>query len=144
MKKSKKLAALVLAMVMALSLMAVTAAAYGAEKSVMRRLPACPCGEGAVYVKELYYPYQIFSVKCPRLGHGLHVRVVVGSVYWCNGCDNYVSANKTASACMDACTGDPRSTKCYNPNPKTLWGDPGKYTSEAELFAMLKDFSPVM
>ena len=33
MKKSKKLAALVLAMVMALSLMAVTAAAYGAEKS---------------------------------------------------------------------------------------------------------------
>jgi hypothetical protein len=45
---------------------------------------------------------------------------------------------------MDACTGDPRSTKCYNPNPKTLWGDPGKYTSEAALFAMLKDFSPVM
>ena len=36
MKKSKKLAALVLALVMAFSLMAVTAAAYGAEKSVMR------------------------------------------------------------------------------------------------------------
>ena len=75
MKKSKKLAALVLALVMAFSLMAVTAAAYGAEKSVMRRLPACPCGEGAVYVKELDYPYQIFSVKCPRLGHGLHVKI---------------------------------------------------------------------
>lgn len=34
MKKTKKLAALVLAMVMAFSLMAVTAAAYGAEEHV--------------------------------------------------------------------------------------------------------------
>ena len=50
MKKTKKLAALVLAMVMAFSLMAVTAAAYGAEEqdetcceeSIQPRKPAAP------------------------------------------------------------------------------------------------------
>ncbi len=60
MKKTKKLAALVLAMVMAFSLMAVTAAAYGAdehvhdgtccEETIQPRKPGgwCPrCGEGA-------------------------------------------------------------------------------------------------
>ena len=55
--------------------------------------------------------------------------VVVGSVYWCGPCDMYVGANRAKSACMDACTGDPRSTECYNPNPKTLWGDPSQYAS---------------
>ena len=51
MKKTKKLAALVLAMVMAFSLMAVTAAAYGAEhvhdgtcceETIQPRKPAAP------------------------------------------------------------------------------------------------------
>lgn len=59
MKKTNKLAALVLAMVMAFSLMAVTAAAYGAEEHdedcceemIQPRMPACPCGKGNVYVK---------------------------------------------------------------------------------------------
>ncbi len=52
MKKTKKLAALVLAMVMAFSLMAVTASAYGAEhehdgtcceESIQPRRPAAQC-----------------------------------------------------------------------------------------------------
>ena len=60
MKKTKKLAALILALVMAFSLMAVTAAAYGAdehvhdgtccEETIQPRKPGgwCPrCGEGA-------------------------------------------------------------------------------------------------
>lgn len=152
MKKTKKLAALFLAMVMVFSLMAVTAAAYGAEEHkhdetcceevVMPRGPVCVCGEIA-HVRNVG-PTQILSKICPRLGSGLHVRVVVGSVYWCGACDMYVGANRAKSACMDACTGDPRSTECYNPNPKTLWGDPSQYASEAEVFEMLKNFRPIM
>lgn len=152
MKNMKKLAALVLAMVMAFSLMAVTTAAYSAEEQVhdevcyedvvMPRAPTCHCGEIA-HIRNVG-PTQISEQKCPRLGSGFHVRVVVGSVYWCSPCDEYVSANRAESACMDACTGDPWSTACYNPNPKTLWGDPTKYTSEAALFEMLKDFRPIM
>lgn len=152
MKKMKKLAALAMAMAMVLSLMAVTAAAYGAEEhehdetcceeTIMPRTPVCACGEMA-HVKNVG-PTQISSATCPRLGSGLHVRVVVGYVYWCDACDMYVGANRAKSACMDACTGDPWSTKCYNPNPKTVWGNPSQYTSEAEVFEMLKNFKPTM
>ena len=63
MKKAKKLAALFLAMMMALSIMAVTAAAYGAEEhahdeacceeTVMPRIPGAPycwkCGNLMVH-----------------------------------------------------------------------------------------------
>ena len=72
MKKTKKLAALILALMMAFSLMAVTAAAYGAEKSVMRRLPACPCGEGAVHdgtcCEETIQPRKPAAPVCPHCG----------------------------------------------------------------------------
>lgn len=116
-----------LAMVIAFSLMAVTAAAYGAEEHkhdktcceevVMPRVLVCVCGEMA-HVRNVG-PTQISSKTCPRLGSGLHVRVLVGSVYWCEAC-GYVGANRAKSACMDACTGDSRSTDCYDLNPKTL------------------------
>ena len=151
MKQTKKLAALFLALMMAFSLVAVTAAASVEEQVhdevcyeevVMPRGPICRCGEMA-HMRDVG-PTQISSQTCPRLGSGFHVRVVVGSVYWCSACDEYVGANSATSACMDACTGDPWSTACYNPNPKTLWGDPTKYISEAAVFEMLKDFRPIM
>ena len=62
MKKTKKLAALVLAMVMAFSLMAVTASAYGAEEhdcavcteeTIQPRKPAALCPKCAMPMTEI-------------------------------------------------------------------------------------------
>ena len=76
MKKAKKLAALFLAMIMALSVMAMTAAAYGpdehvhseacCEETIMPRIPAAPycpkCGNEMVHASgtEDYYTFRCY------------------------------------------------------------------------------------
>ena len=81
MKKMKKLAALVLALVMAFSLMAVTAAAAGAEhdcavcseETIQPRIPSmhCPkCREG-MFVTRVYkdqYNQRVVDFECPYDG----------------------------------------------------------------------------
>ena len=59
MKKTKKLAALVLALVMAFSLMAVTAAAYGADEHVH---------DGTCY-EETIQPRKPGAPECPYCGY---------------------------------------------------------------------------
>ena len=88
MKKTNRLASLFLAMLMAFSLMAVTASAYDAqdgyahdkeccEETIMPRKPAgrCPkCGEGAVFQEKapetdhLGNTYRVFIYECPKCG----------------------------------------------------------------------------
>lgn len=85
MKKTKKLAALVLAMVMAFSLMAVTAAAYGAEEhvhdgtcceeTIIARKPSARCsycGSGMVDCGSASMPngtsgilFRCYNDECP-------------------------------------------------------------------------------
>lgn len=77
MKKTKKLAALVLAMVMAFSLMAVTAAAYDAEAHTHDCAVCCE-GEGIMPLKPVY--------MCP----------------WCGGIAEYHEVgNRTKYVCLN-------------------------------------------
>lgn len=79
MKKTKRLAALFLALMMSLSLLAVTASAYGVEEhahdeeccdAVIMRLPAAPycpkCGEPMVHngVGEDRYGNRVYYFEC--------------------------------------------------------------------------------
>lgn len=91
MKKTKKLAALVLAMVMAFSLMAVTAAAYGAEEhehthvcseeTIQPRIPAMQCPKcGAAMDARVYYEgtQRYIEFTCPNASCGK----VVSGIPW--------------------------------------------------------------
>ena len=86
MKKMKKLAALGLAMVMAFSLMAVTAAAYGAEHE----------HDCAVDSEETIQP-RIPAAQCPKCGTGMTSHVYqIGTEYYVeffcprSDCDGYL------------------------------------------------------
>lgn len=96
MKKTKKLAALVLALAMAFSLMAVTAAAYGAEEhehthvcseeTIQPRIPGATCsycGQGMSVVKtdkdiygNRYTLFECMNDDCPYPGHATK------TIYW--------------------------------------------------------------
>lgn len=88
MKLTKKLAALVLALTMVFSLMAVTAAAYGAEEhehtdacsveTIQPRRPEyeCPrCGEGMVRGAPYYNGEHVLCVdyECPSCGRKMTI-----------------------------------------------------------------------
>lgn len=87
MKKTKKLLALVLAMMMAFSLMAVTAAAYGAdehehthvcsEETIQPRIPAmrCPVCDEAMIAHVRYNGTQrVVDFTCPY-GHASYTDI---------------------------------------------------------------------
>lgn len=94
MKKAKKIAALVLAMVMAFSLMAMPAMAAG-DDGIMPRKPAYTCslcGRGATYIGVEYeYHYDasrpVSPGQCSAIPvEHLHVPYDIKEVYQCGNC----------------------------------------------------------